>query len=161
MINSPVKRGIVREVSPDHRYRVEFMDEDGVVSFWLDGPSSGTSGKRERPAAFKPGSQVWCMVDWHGEDGCVVQGAFSQADQTPNTVTENDHVAYEDGAVAEHDPVTHVNRLQLTGTEAKRFIEVKGNGPPTRLLITPEGIFVNKPIVVRDIDDIPVRGRRG
>lgn len=162
MTNAPVKRGIVREVSPDHRYRVEFMDEDGVVSFWLDGPSAGTSGKRERPAAFKPGSQVWCMVDWRGEDGCVVQGAFSQADQTPNTVTENDHVTYEDGAVAEHDPVTNINRLQLKGDKPKRYIEVKGKaGIPTRLLITADGIFANKPLVVMDIDDIPVRGGRG
>jgi phage baseplate assembly protein gpV len=160
--NSPVKRGIIREGDADgNRYRVEFADEDGVVSFWLDGPSAGTSGKRERPAAFKVGSQVWCMVDWDGEDGCVVQGAYSKEDRPPNTVAENDHTAYEDGALAEHDPVTHVNRLQLIGDDAKRYIEVKGSsGLPTRMLITPGGIIVNKPIIVATINDIPVRGKR-
>lgn len=159
--SSPVKRGEITEVDADkNRYRVTFPDEDGVVSFWLDGPSGATSGKRSRGAMFKVGSSVWCMVDWQGEDGCVVQAAYNDKDQTPNTVGENDHDAYEDGAVAEHDPVTHINRVQLDHDDAVRFIEVKGGGDVTRMKITPAGIFVNKPIVVTAVDPIPLRGKR-
>lgn len=160
--NSPVKRGEVTEIDADgNRYRVKFPDEDGVQSFWLDGPSGATSGKKSRGAMFKVGSQVWCMVDWKGEDGCVVQGAFNKTDKTPNTVSENDHEAYEDGSMAEHDPVTHINRTVVKGDGARRFVEVDdGTNPPTRLQMTGAGIFVNKPIQIGDPPMPAVRGKR-
>ena len=154
--NAPVKRGEIVQVDGDgSRYRVKFPDEDGVTSFWLDGPAGATTGKRERGAMFKAGSQVWCLVDWDGEAGCVVQAAYNDQDKSPTTSAENDHVAHEDGAVAEHDPVTHINRLSLPAT-GKRLIEVGD----TRLLITKDGIVANKPITMAAIPPTPMRGKR-
>lgn len=158
--NAPVKRGLIKKIDADkNSYLVEFPDEDGVVSFWLDGPAGSTTGKKSRGAMFKPGTSVWCMVDWQGEDGCVVQAAYNKEDKTPNTVAENDHDAYEDGSVSEHDPVTHINRTMLKGGGARRIVEVDdGQNPPTRLQITGTGIYANKPVT---IGDPPVPAMRG
>lgn len=153
--NSPVKRGEITEVDADGtRYRVKFHDEDGVQSFWLSGPSAGTTGMKQRGAMFKKGAQVWCLVDWNGEDGCIVQGVYNDKDKSPTTAAENDHTTHEDGAVDEYDPVTHVSRLDMPA--GSRLVNVGG----TKMLMTPGGIIVNKPIVLGAVADIPLRGRR-
>lgn len=154
--NSPYKEGEVREVDADRRRaRVEFPDEDGVVSFWLKVPGSGTRGAK-RATMPRVGELVGCLVDWRGESGMIVGSLYNDQDKSPTTALENDHTTHEDGAVVEHDPVTHVHRLQLPHAGSKLFLEAGG----TRLLITKDGIIASKPVLVGNVPDIPVRGKR-
>ena len=81
--SSPYKRGLVREVDAGRgRARVEFADEDGVVSFWLN-VNQASVGKVSISAMPSVGSQVNCLVDWRGEDGAVIGGVHSEGDPSP------------------------------------------------------------------------------
>jgi len=81
--SSPYKRGLVREVDAGRgRARVEFADEDGVVSFWLN-VNQASVGKVSISAMPPVGSQVNCLVDWRGEDGAVIGGVHSDGDPSP------------------------------------------------------------------------------
>lgn len=91
--NSPFKRGIVRELRPDKaQARVEFEDEDGVSSYWLSVNSALASGGGSRTYAMpEMGSQVHCLIDWRGEDGCILGASYSDKDQPP--ATDASHIA--------------------------------------------------------------------
>ena len=81
--NSPFKRGIVRDVDPARgRARVEFADEDGNASFWLNVNQQGAGGNK---IYWMPniGAQVNCVVDWDGEDGAIIGELYSEADPPP------------------------------------------------------------------------------
>jgi len=84
-MNSPYKPGIV--LLNDYargRSRVTFEDEDGTRSYWLRWNSPFT-GKSKFYNAPDIGSQVNCMVDWQGEDGCIVGASYSEKDATPTS----------------------------------------------------------------------------
>ena len=85
--NSPFKRGIVRELKPEKaQARVEFEDEDGVSSYWLSVNSPLASGGGSRIYAMpEVGSQVHCLIDWRGEDGCILGASYSDKDPPPAT----------------------------------------------------------------------------
>lgn len=85
--NSPFKRGIVKELKPEKaQARVEFEDEDGVSSYWLSVNSSLASGGASRTYAMPEiDSQVHCLIDWKGEDGCILGASYSDKDAPPAT----------------------------------------------------------------------------
>ncbi|MFD2677993.1 phage baseplate assembly protein V [Camelimonas lactis] len=91
--NSPFKRGIVRELKPEKaQARVEFEDEDGVSSYWLSVNSALASGTGSRVYAMPEiGSQVHCLIDWRGEDGCILGASYSDKDPPP--ATDPNHIA--------------------------------------------------------------------
>jgi len=150
------KRGLVTLLDPSNKYRVrvQFADEDGTQSFWLSVVVKGAKGNRHGHVP-QVGEQVACLVDWRGEDGIVLGSVYSEQDPTPLGAVENDHVTYADGAVHEHDPVTNVHRTTLPDP-GKLFLKV-GTSGPTKMLITKDGIVVNKPISLGDVPDIPTR----
>lgn len=81
--SSPFKRGVVLLNDPAKaRSRVKIEDEDGVRTFWLawNMPAAGNSKIYNAPDI---GSQVNCLVDWRGEDGCILGARYSDKDTTP------------------------------------------------------------------------------
>lgn len=95
--NSPYKRGLVKENDPANaRSRVEFPDEDGVVSFWMSWPS-GAAGASKFYSQPDVGSQVHCLVDWKGEDGLIVATAYSKQDAPPTADGTKTVLAFEGG----------------------------------------------------------------
>ncbi len=111
--NRPYKRGIVKEVDPKRaRARVEFEDEDGNISFWLNVNQMAAS---KRKSYWMPdvGSQVNCLVDWDGEDGCILGALYSEADPPPVTDPDKVHQVFEDGAIIEYDQGTHTLTAKL------------------------------------------------
>lgn len=96
--SSPYRRGIVREVDGRRaKARVEFPDEDGVVSFWLN-VNQMAAGSLKVYAMPPVGSQVNCLVDWRGEDGTVLGGAYSDADAPPTENPQEIHLRGASGA---------------------------------------------------------------
>ena len=90
--NSPFKRGIVKEVDAARaRAKVQFADEDGNVSFWLNVNQPAAAGNK---AYWMPdvGAQVNCLVDWDGEDGAILGALYSQADPPPATDGDAIHI---------------------------------------------------------------------
>lgn len=84
-MNASYKRGIVLLNDPANgRSRVKIEDEDGVRTFWLawNMPSAGKSKIFNAPDI---GSQVNCLLDRNGEDGCILGARYSKADTTPTS----------------------------------------------------------------------------
>ena len=93
--NSPFRRGIVTEREKG-RVKVRFDDEDEVSSFWLHVPSRGTGANKDWSMP-NVGEQVGCLVDWDGEDGCVLGGLWSDKDTPPTDDPDVEHRKYESG----------------------------------------------------------------
>ncbi len=95
--NSTYKRGIIKEVAAAKgRTRVEFSDEDGNISFWLNVNQQGT-GTNKSYAMPDVDSQVNCLIDWDGEDGTVLGAAWSEEDKPPTEDGDTTHVKTEAG----------------------------------------------------------------
>ncbi|MDE2577960.1 MAG: phage baseplate assembly protein V [Hyphomicrobiales bacterium] len=145
------KSGLVTLLDPKkRRVRVRFEDEDGVQSFWLRCISRGSLGMRQThmPAV---GEQVACLIDWRGEDGVIIGSVYSDADASPTTAAEVDHVTYSDGTVHEHDPVARVNRQLMPG--GTKVLGVGGG----RLMFKDGAIVSSVPIVLGQVPDPPTR----
>ena len=90
--NRPFKRGIVKEIDPARgRARVEFQDEDGNISFWLNVNQQAAAANK---SYWMPdvGAQVNCLLDWDGEDGCIIGSLYSQADPPPTSDGDAIHI---------------------------------------------------------------------
>jgi phage baseplate assembly protein V len=99
------RRGLVQAVdAPNGRVRVQFPDEDNLVSDWLPVAMPFALGAR----AFwlpRTGSQVAVLLDEHGEDGVVLGALYSQADPPPGVASAHlFHLEMEDGTKLSLDP---------------------------------------------------------
>jgi phage baseplate assembly protein V len=85
------------------RVRVQFPDEDNLVSDWLPVAVPFALGAR---AFWLPrvGSQVATLLDEHGEDGVVLGALYSQADPAPAASARQFLVQMEDGTTVCLDP---------------------------------------------------------
>ena len=81
--NSSNKRGIVVDRDPKKmRVKVQFVDEDETVSFWVD-VLAKSSGKTKSFLMPDVDDEVWCAVDMKGEDGCVIGSKYNDKDAPP------------------------------------------------------------------------------
>ncbi|PZU89124.1 MAG: hypothetical protein DI527_16460 [Chelatococcus sp.] len=128
--NSPFKRGIVRELRAEKaQARVEIEDEDGVSSFWLSVNSALASGNGSRVYAMPElGSQVHCLVDWRGEDGCILGASYSDKDPPP--ATDANHIAMKLGGGLELAYDKAAGTLDLATTAP---LTIRCNGTSIRL----------------------------
>lgn len=96
-----MKRGIVIE-GRGSQVRVQFEDNDGVISPWLDVVQSSTKGTKvyRRP---KAGSMVLCDMDKNWETGSVIGALYSEADPAPGDSDGLMHVEFGDGTVLSYD----------------------------------------------------------
>lgn len=81
--NAGIRRGIVVDRDPKKmRVKVQFQDEDEVVTQWIDVVAKSSTGV----SAFQmPGKddEVWCAMDAKGEGGCLIGSRYNTKDAPP------------------------------------------------------------------------------
>ncbi|SMX29163.1 Phage-related baseplate assembly protein [Pelagimonas phthalicica] len=113
--NNTNKRGIVVQRDPvKKRVRVQFEDEDEVVSHWIDvlARSGGETATFMMP---NKGDEVWCALDARGEAGCLIGSRYNDQRKPPFGSNDDIGLVWDGGAV-------HVNKA--TGA-----VTVETNGP--------------------------------
>lgn len=93
--NAPYRRGVVTQREKG-RVKVRFGDEDENESFWLSVAQKG-SGKNKAWSMPNIGEQVACLMDWDGEDGCVIGSLFNDEDTAPTDNGDSEHIQHESG----------------------------------------------------------------
>ncbi|MCT4654353.1 MAG: phage baseplate assembly protein V [Cohaesibacter sp.] len=93
--NSPYRRGKVIERQKG-RVKVKFGDEDDNDSYWLSVAQKG-SGANKSWSMPNVGEQVACLMDWDGEDGCVIGSLFNDEDAAPTDDADSEHILHESG----------------------------------------------------------------
>nr|WP_319485457.1 phage baseplate assembly protein V [uncultured Cohaesibacter sp.] len=93
--NSPYRRGTVKEIKKG-RIRVTFGDEDETDSFWLNANQGGT-GANKSWSMPNVGEQVNCLIDWDGEDGCVLGSCWNSEDSAPTDDPGVEHKVFASG----------------------------------------------------------------
>ena len=88
-----MKRGVVIE-GRGSQVRVQFDENDGVISPWLDVAQESTLGKRSF-RRFKPGELVRCYLDRKGESGEALFAIYNDANPAP---ADSDELFYEEAA---------------------------------------------------------------
>lgn len=108
------KRGEVVEVSAArHQVRVRFPASDDVTSPWLDVLRGSTLGRREFGLP-RVGNQVACLLDQHGESGCVLGAVYSQVDPVPEGATDDQVIIeFGDGARLVYSEAQHKITVDL------------------------------------------------
>lgn len=117
------KTGVVTEVSTAKcAARVQFPDNDGVVSFWL--PLLQHKSLKDR-YYFVPdvNEHVACLLDDNGEAGVILGAIYSEADAPPVDSADKYHVTFEDGTILEYDRKAHRLFADIKGD-----VEVKATG---------------------------------
>lgn len=128
--NSPYRRGIVTQLDPANgRAKVQFSDEDGQVSFWLNVNQQATGANK---SYWMPdqGSQVNCLVDWDGEDGSIIGALYSQADLPPTTDPNHIMTQTSDGSIFQYDQGSRTLRVKIG---------------PSEITVSPAGIILKAP----------------
>lgn len=88
--NRTNKRGRVVDRDPaKQRIRVQFEDEDGVVSHWID-VLARSGGETQTYMMPDMGDEVWCAMDAKGEDGCLLGTKYN--DQAAPPFGSNDDI---------------------------------------------------------------------
>jgi phage baseplate assembly protein gpV len=88
-----LKRGIVVE-GRGSQVRVQFDDNDGMISPWLDVAQESTIGKRSF-RRFKAGEMVRCYIDRKGESGEALFAIYNDKNPAP---ADSDELFYEEAA---------------------------------------------------------------
>jgi phage baseplate assembly protein V len=106
-----LKPGIVTQHDlVQHRVKVQWLDQDGVESFWLPVLKMFTGGNKHY-ALPDLGEQVICLTDFSQEDGIVLGSIYSDKDATPVESLDKTHVSWSDGGFAEYDRQAHTAEL--------------------------------------------------
>lgn len=97
--NSSNKRGIVVDRDPKKmRVKVQFVDEDETVSFWVD-VLAKSSGKTKSFLMPDVDDEVWCAVDMKGEDGCVIGSKYNDKDAPPFSGNDDVGMVFPGGSI--------------------------------------------------------------
>lgn len=97
--NSSNKRGIVVDRDPKKmRVKVQFVDEDETVSFWVD-VLAKSSGKTKSFLMPDVDDEVWCAVDMKGEDGCVIGSKYNDKDAPPFSGNDDMGATFPGGSI--------------------------------------------------------------
>lgn len=101
--NQTNKRGIVVDRDPKgQRIRVQFDDEDGVVSHWIDVLASSGGGTKTYMMP-DDGDEVWCALDAKGETGCLMGVKYNANAAPPFSSNDDIGLVWGGGSV-------HVNK---------------------------------------------------
>jgi phage baseplate assembly protein V len=96
------------------KVRVQFPDHDELVSDWLP------VGQRKALGDFDYwlpdlGTQVYCLMDEHFEDGVVLCAIYSDADPPPVTNANLFYKKFADGTVLQYDRAGHKLTVDVKG----------------------------------------------
>lgn len=104
------------------KVRVQFQDQDAVVSDWLPVMQKKTLKDK---VYWMPdiNEHVVCLLDDNEEFGVVLGAIYSDADTPPVTSQDKFHIKFEDGTTVEYDRSSH-----KLSADVKGDIEVKATG---------------------------------
>jgi phage baseplate assembly protein gpV len=97
--NATNKRGTIVDRDPAKmQVKVQFSDEDDVVSMWIDVLAKSTTGTTTfmMPAM---GEEVWCAMDTKGEDGCLIGSKFNNTNRPPFGSNDDIRLIWAGGSV--------------------------------------------------------------
>ena len=122
-----MKRGKIVE-GRGSQVRVQFEDNDGVISPWLDVAQDSTIGKKSY-RRFQFGEMVRCYLDRKGESGEALYAIYNDQNAAP---IDGDDVFYEempDGSVLkwEGGAFSYTNTAGTTFTVAGSDVTISGN----------------------------------
>lgn len=119
---------IVRNDPEKARSRVVFESEDGVESFWLRW-NMGAAGKSKMFNQPDEGSAVHCLVDRHGEDGCILGAGYNDEDKPPTQNGALLKALLEGGMDFEYDKASGALTLKLPAglTIEAASVSIKGD----------------------------------
>lgn len=97
--NSTIRRGIVVDRDPAKmRVKVQFQDEDDLVTQWIDVVAKSSTGV----SAFQmPGEkdEVWCAMDAKGEAGCIIGSRYNAKDAPSGSTNEQVVITFAGGSI--------------------------------------------------------------
>jgi len=146
------KTGVVTEVSTAKcAARVQFPDNDGVVSFWL--PVLQHKSLRDKHY-FVPdvNEHVACLLDDNGEAGVILGAIYSDADTPPVDSADKHHVTFEDGTVLEYDRAHH----KLTA-DVKGDIDIKATGKCDATIAGNTTVQCQSPVLLKSAVSITIQ----
>lgn len=123
------ERGIVRELEPGrHRVRVELPARGGLLSPWLDVLVRAAHGDREHGLP-RLGDQVGCLLDEHGESGCVLGAVYTAEEPPPEGSATRRGWHFSDGGRVEYDRETHTLTIVASGkVHVQGDVQIAGGG---------------------------------
>ncbi|BDV42447.1 baseplate protein [Geotalea uraniireducens] len=97
--------------------RVQFTDNDGIVSYWL--PVIQPKTLRDR-FYYCPdiNEHVVCLLDENGEAGAILGAIYSEAATPPVTSPDKWHITFDDGTTLEYDRAAHKLAADVKGDVA-------------------------------------------
>jgi len=97
--NQTTRRGIVVDRDPKAmRVKVQFEDEDELVTQWIDVLAKSSTGV----SAFQmPGEkdEVWCAMDAKGESGCIIGSRYNAKDAPSGDANDQVVITFPGGYV--------------------------------------------------------------
>lgn len=112
--NAGVRRGVVVDRDPKKmRVKVQFQDEDEVVTQWIDVVSKSSTGV----SAFQmPGKddEVWVAMDAKGEGGCLIGSRYNSKDAPPAESNDKVKITWS-GGFFELDTASGAATLKCAG----------------------------------------------
>ncbi|MBB4954404.1 phage baseplate assembly protein gpV [Agrobacterium vitis] len=97
--NPTNRRGVVVDRDPKTmRVKVQFQDEDDVVTQWIDVTAKSATGT----SAFQmPGhnDEVWCAMDAKGEAGCLLGSRYNSKDAPPASSNDVTSITFPGGSI--------------------------------------------------------------
>lgn len=97
--NPTARRGIVVDRDPKAmRVKVQFQDEDELVTQWIDVLAKSSTGV----SAFQmPGEkdEVWCAMDAKGESGCIIGSRYNAKDAPSGNANDQIVITFPGGHI--------------------------------------------------------------
>lgn len=97
--NPNIRRGLVVDRDPKAmRVKVQFQDEDDLVTQWIDVVAKSSTGV----SAFQmPGEkdEVWCAMDAKGEAGCLIGSRYNAKDAPSGSTNDQVVITFAGGFI--------------------------------------------------------------
>ncbi|MGV1825605.1 hypothetical protein GOZ89_16215 [Agrobacterium vitis] len=97
--NPTVRRGVVVDRDPKTmRVKVQFQDEDEVVTQWIDVVAKSATGVSvfQMPGQ---GDEAWCAMDVKGEAGCLIGSRYNSKDAPPANSNDVTAITFPGGSI--------------------------------------------------------------
>lgn len=136
-----LKFGIVTNIDEKKaQARVRFLDNDGVLSYWL--PIMQAKTLKDKFYIMPDiGEHVVCIMDENSEEGVVLGAIYSEADTIPVISKNKCKIKFQDGTEIEYDRVEHVLNIICPN------INIQGTINHTGFLLNSAGIHSEGEVV--------------
>lgn len=159
-LGGSVKRGVVVGRDPANaRLRVQFLDEDEIVSHWVD-VLARSSGAVRTYIMPQIGDEVWCAMDMRGEDGCMIGVKYNDTRRPPHRSNDEIGLKWPGGAVYLNTATNAVD-LRTAGDvtlAAGGAVDIRSGGAVTiaasEVVIKADAVAINSATLTHNGTDI-------